>query len=162
MRVAYYTDIYLQTDFNCPICSPMMIDTERSVGKWNEAAKGGFQIVPDILFKKQVELGLSATDMLVLMNVTMHWWYPDQRPFPRVTTIADRMGVDARTVQRSMRKLVDLDLMKRMTETTEEGEERVVCDFKGLIERLGQYVQNDTNYQIRKGRAQSEALAASP
>ena len=55
---------------------------QRSVEKWGEAGKGGFQLLPDILFKKQVELGLSPTDMLVLMNLTMHWWYAHQRPFP--------------------------------------------------------------------------------
>ena len=61
---------------------------QRSVEKWGEAGKGGFQLLPDILFKKQVELGLSPTDMLVLMNLTMHWWYAHQRPFPPTSTIA--------------------------------------------------------------------------
>ena len=35
--------------------------TERAVEKWGDAAEAGFQTLPDILLKKQIELGLSAT-----------------------------------------------------------------------------------------------------
>jgi len=45
--------------------------TERAVEKWEDAAEAGFQTLPDILLRKQVELGLSPTDMLVLINITM-------------------------------------------------------------------------------------------
>ncbi|WP_434056202.1 helix-turn-helix domain-containing protein [Roseibium sp.] len=89
---------------------------QRATTKWKEAGEAGFQVLPDLLLKKQSELGLSATDLVVLINVTMHWWYREQRPFPRTTTIASRMGVDNRTVQRSMKKLTQLGLMKRETE----------------------------------------------
>ena len=57
--------------------------SERSSEKWGDAGIAGFQVLPDILLKKQVELGLSPTDMLVLINILMHWWYHDKRPFPR-------------------------------------------------------------------------------
>ena len=114
----------------------MDVQRARSTDKWGEAAFGGFQMVPDLLLKKQVELGLSATDMLVLLNITMHWWYAEQRPFPRVSTVAERMGVDPRTVQRSMRKLVDLGLLDKVTEVTDEGEQRVVCDYDLLPNNL--------------------------
>lgn len=95
-----------------------------------------FQLLPDILLKKQIELGLTATDMLVLLNVTLHWWYADKRPFPRTSTIAARMGIEPRTVQRTLRKLSDLGLMKRVIETAEDGTQRLVCDLSGLGSRL--------------------------
>jgi predicted transcriptional regulator len=124
----------------------------RSVEKWGEAAVGGFQLLPDILLKRQVELGLSATDMLVLINVTMHWWYTDQRPFPRVKTISTRMGIDERTVQRSLRKMVDLGLLRRVTEKGTDGKDRSVCDLSGLKAKLEKFVTSDRDYGIRKAR----------
>lgn len=124
----------------------------RSIEKWGEAAIGGFQVVPDILLKKQVELGLSNNDMIVLLNITMHWWYASQRPFPRISTIAARIGKDERTVQRSMRKLTDLRLLERVIEKQPDGTDRTVCDFSGLIARLEQYVLADRDYMLRKER----------
>jgi predicted transcriptional regulator len=135
---------------------------QRSVEKWGEAARGGFQTLPDILLKKQVELGLSAMDMMVLINITMHWWYANQRPFPRTGTIATRMGVDQRTVQRSLRKLTELGLVKRVTETTTDGTERVVCDLSGLTAQLEKYVVADPNYRIRQQRRAVEKLEFAP
>lgn len=128
-----------------------MIDAnaeKRSVSKWGDAGRS-FQLLPDILFKRQTALGLSATDMLVILNITMHWWYSDQRPFPRTSTIAKRMGVEPRTVQRSLKKLSDLKLVTREKETAEDGSERIVCDLSGLVDRLEQFSATDPDYKVR-------------
>jgi DNA replication protein DnaD len=121
----------------------------RAVAKWKEAGKAGFQVLPDLLLKKQSELGLSATDVVVLLNLTMHWWYAEQRPFPRSTTIAKRMGVDIRTVPRCMRNLIDLGLVKKVTETPPNGAERQVCDLSGLVRRLTAMALDDPDYAAR-------------
>lgn len=34
--------------------------------------RGGFQAVPDILLKQQGAMGLSATDLVVLLNILMY------------------------------------------------------------------------------------------
>jgi DNA-binding transcriptional ArsR family regulator len=130
----------------------MSHDTDRRAAeKWGDAAYAGFQQVPDILLKKQAVLGLSPTDVLVLLNVTMHWWYADQRPFPRTTTIADRMGVDRRTVERALKRLSDLGLLTRSRQTL-EGTERIVCDPAGLVARLEELARDDPNYRVRRTR----------
>ncbi len=126
--------------------------TERAVEKWEDAAEAGFQTLPDILLRKQVDLGLSPTDMLVLINITMHWWYREQLPFPRSATIAERMGVDARTVQRSIRKMQDLKLVERETETLEDGTTRSVLNLSPLVERLSGFARRDPNYVARMHR----------
>lgn len=123
--------------------------TERAVEKWGDAAEAGFQTLPDILLKKQIELGLSATDMLVLINVTMHWWYRTKLPFPRSSTIAERMGIDARTVQRSLRKLVALGLIQRETETQEDGTSLTVLNLTPLVDRLSGFARSDPNFIAR-------------
>lgn len=79
----------------------------RPAEKWGIAATPGWQPLPDVLLHNQAKLGLSPTDMLVLVNVLSHWWYVEEKPFPRVTTIAKRMNVTTRTVQRSLQKIID-------------------------------------------------------
>ena len=51
--------------------------------KYGEASVAGFQPVPDLLLKNQKKLGLSVTDLVVLLNVLMHWWYPEQYAFTK-------------------------------------------------------------------------------
>ncbi|SEB02351.1 helix-turn-helix domain-containing protein [Rubrimonas cliftonensis] len=113
--------------------------------KFREAVVGGFQAVPDILLKQQDQLGLTPTDMLVLLNITMHWWYPQQKPFPRATTIARRMGVAQRTVQRSIRNLEQLGYLSR----EKDGKGRMVLDPEPLVQRLCELVKNDPDYAYR-------------
>ena len=148
-------NIYLFMTIPSSIMLAIMTDANdhRAAEKWGDAALAGFQQVPDILLKKQVELGLSPTDMLVLLNITMHWWYAGQRPFPRPTTIADRLNVAPRTVQRSLRRLSELGLVERVTEPGEDGTPRLVCDLSGLVTKLERYARADPNYRVRaKGR----------
>ena len=122
---------------------------EVSVGKaiyakYGEASVAGFQAVPDVLLKNQAALDLTATDLVVLLNVLMHWWYPAQKPFPRSTTISKRMGVSTRTVQRALHQLEDKGLLVRVEE-----DERTVLDPTPLVNKLSEYALSDTDYQIR-------------
>src|SRR4051812_47546342 len=128
-----------------------------STRKWGAAAQAGFQILPDILLKQQNELGLSATELVVLINLTMHWWYPEQMPFPRSTTIAKRMGLDVRTVQRAMNRLQRLRLIEKK-KVKEEGDELTVFDLTGLVQQLGLHARHDTSYRARRaGKAEQAA-----
>ncbi len=116
--------------------------------KYGEAAVAGFQAVPDLLLKNQGKLGLTPTDMVVLLNILMHWWYPEQKPFPRPTTIAQRIGVTTRTVQRSVSSLEASGLLVR--ETSTDG--RVFLDPTPMVARLEELAPSDTDYLVRKGR----------
>ena len=51
--------------------------------KWgNEVFESGYQMFPDVLLRCQRFLGLEAMDVLILMNITMHWWSYDDLPIP--------------------------------------------------------------------------------
>lgn len=119
--------------------------------KWGDAGLA-FQAVPDLLFKKQAALGLSPTDMLVILNITMFWWYADRKPFPSIANIANRLGVEPRTVQRSLKKLTDKGFIKRMKELvdSESGKERQVFDLSGLVEQLRILAKDDPDIEYRK------------
>ncbi len=120
--------------------------------KYGKAGVAGFQAVPDLLLKNQHNLGLSATDLVVLLNVLMHWWYPDQKPFPRSKTIAQRMGVTPRTVQRSFHQLEELGLIIR--ETSDDGP--TYLNPAPLVERLSEIAESATDYLIRSRRRDGE------
>lgn len=83
--------------------------------KWQGAVTegSGFVAVPMALLRLQSKYSLSATDMLVLINLLAHWWDPTLPVFPRSSTIAKRMGVTVRTVQRSTNILEQKGLMTR-------------------------------------------------
>ena len=73
----------------------------------------GFVAVPVSLLKLQAKFGLSAVDMLVLINLLGYRWAKDAPVFPRNSIIATRMGITERTVQRTMSKLLRLRLVER-------------------------------------------------
>jgi hypothetical protein len=118
------------------------------VAKWGPAADAGFQLIPDVLLKNQSNLRLTALELVVLLNLTMHWWYPAQKPFPRSTTIAERMGVDVRTVQRALKQLAELGLIQRVAVQTDTGEGTVI-DLDGLVNQLSKLAVRDPAFRRR-------------
>lgn len=105
--------------------------------KWLGAVTegSGFVAIPMALLRLQTKLKLTPTDMVVLINLLAHWWDPERAVFPRSTTIAIRMGVAKRTVQRSTRKMVNAGLIKR--EFLERGgQSRRTFQFTPLAARL--------------------------
>jgi DNA-binding MarR family transcriptional regulator len=125
----------------------------RARQKWGEGIVAGFQQVPDLLLKHQSKLGLSATDLAVLRNVTMHWWYPEQNPFPRATTIAKRMGVSTRTVERCLLKLRKKGFVHRTLSTGQP--RRTELDLGGLVKKLEELAVHDVSYQRRVANQRS-------
>lgn len=106
--------------------------------KWQGAvtAGSGFVAVPVALLRLQSKYGLTPTDMLVLINLLAHWWDPARAAYPRSTTIAKRMGVDKRTVQRATHKLQQAGLLTRGI--TEDG--RRIFTFERLVAKLARDV----------------------
>jgi hypothetical protein len=128
-----------------PFDDQTMEPTTPSFEKWGDVAYGGFQIVPDLLLKNQKNLGLNATEMVVLLNVLMHWWYRNQKPFPRSTTISKRMGITVRSVQRALIALEDGGLLER-----EKGSKRATfLNPDGLVRKLSELAKTDVDYLKR-------------
>lgn len=127
--------------------SPAPNDPPTAVyAKFGEASIAGFQAVPDLLLKHQQHLGLSSTDLNVLLNVLMYWWYPEKKPYPRSMTIAKRMGVSARTVQRSLVQMESKGLLIRES----EGSGPSYLNPMPLVARLSELARKDPDYLHRK------------
>ena len=133
----------------------------RTIAKWGEAAIAGWQAVPDVLLKNQHKLDLTPTDLLVLLNVLSFWWYVEELPYPRVATLAKRMNVTPRTVQRSLQKLNEKGLLVRKTDVGKDGTEREVLDPSGLVESLKRLSLDDPAFQYRQ-RTRGGANEAGP
>jgi predicted transcriptional regulator len=114
--------------------------------KWPDVVTtdSGFVAVPAALLRLQARLGLSATDLVVLTNLLLHWWEPSRGVYPRTTVIADRMGVTKRTVQRSLEKLI----RSRMIERTLQADGKRVFQFSGLVQRLQQEMPRAFNVKL--------------
>lgn len=119
-----------------------------TVQKWGEdVTKLGFQIVPDALLKYQSRLGvgqsgqiegISSPEMVVLLNVLMHWWTKDVVPFPSAQAIAKRIGVNRRSVDRSVEGLVEKGIL-----TKERNGNLVMYDPAPLVKRLQRLCQEE-------------------
>jgi DNA-binding MarR family transcriptional regulator len=137
-----------KNDIIAPFCDQNTLPalTGPTHEKWGAAALAGFQTVPDLLLRHQKTLKISSAEMVVLLNVLMHWWYRDQMPYPRPTTIARRMGTTVRTVQRALLKLQELGLLEKV----ENNNGGTSLDPTPLVRRLCELAQTDSNYLLKK------------
>ena len=108
--------------------------------KWGMALNAGFQVVPNVLIRAQHELGLGAMDVLVLLNLNLHWWRSDRPPFTRPAVIANRMGVSKRTVERRLSFLERKGFIERLPPVILDGGGPTQRPYRldGLVERLKQ------------------------
>lgn len=90
------------------------------VQKWSEDALSmGWVSFPSSLLFLQKSFGLSSNGLNVLLHLIMHWWNPNDDPYPSQETIAKRMGVSKRTVQRAMHELEENGLVEKRTTSRE-------------------------------------------
>lgn len=120
--------------------------------RWGQAVDAGFTPVPNVLLRAQAKIGLSPTDMIVVLNLMLHWWHHDRMPHPRTSAIAKRSGLSARTVQRSLKELEKKGLITRHRGRTEKIEGRfrkqaAHYDLSPLRTRLSDFAQSDQWYR---------------
>lgn len=113
--------------------------------KWGDAIDAGFQVLPDALLKYQFALELTPIDLVVVINLTLHWWYADSLPFPTTVTIARRMGASPRTVQRSLQRIEELGLIKKVRRKGQ----RTAFDLSPLATRLKKLARSDPSFRGR-------------
>ncbi|MDO8864193.1 helix-turn-helix domain-containing protein [Haliea sp. E1-2-M8] len=124
---------------------------QRLEAKWKGAVGEGFtgyQLLPDILIRSQASLGINDGEMVVLLNVLMHWWVADVWPFPRAERIAARMGVSKRTVDRHLMSLEQKGLIERLAvETFEDRPAIRRISLEGLVDRLQELAEEMRRYE---------------
>lgn len=143
---------YSYLNFDLPVCyklgvmriSSTNIEDTNVYDKWGISAQLGFQQIPNILFKNQAKLGLSAIELVVLLNVTLHWWEKNYLPSPRTSVIAKRIGVSRRTIERNIKSLEEKGFIRRRPRfqiNTYDNEKLTIREFDltGLVVLLEEF-----------------------
>lgn len=96
----------------------------------------GFTVVPSILIRGQRRLGLSPTQLNVLLQLLEHWWEHDNAPYPSVGLIAERIDRHPRSIQKVVRDLETAGFVKRVFRKTRFGDNDTNrYDLSGTVEK---------------------------
>ncbi len=98
----------------------------------------GYSKVPHMFFALQAELGLTSPQAMVLLHLLDHWWHSSSGlPWPAKKTLANRMSVTERQIQRILADLENEGLISRQARFYSSGGQKSnAYDLGGLIKRL--------------------------
>jgi hypothetical protein len=120
--------------------------------KWTKAVMdAGYTIVPWVLLTKQDELGLDPLDMNILLQLAAQWFKAGGLCTPAKGTLATRLDVHPRTVQRRIAKLEKRRLLKRVTRMGADGQLSNDHDLKPLAAALHLLVVGAAKEKRQKG-----------
>lgn len=105
--------------------------------KWGkEVMDAGFTIFPSIILEKQHALGLDALDVNIILQLAKHWWEAEDLPRPSKDSLATRIGVNPRTVQRHVARLEKDGFIRRIAKKNRHGgNDPNEYDLTGLIKQ---------------------------
>lgn len=107
--------------------------------RWkSDALSLGFTAIPTVLFFLQGEKKLNSIAFNTLLNLLIHWWDKNEWPHPSMESLAIRMGVSVRTVQRAINDLEKANLLdkKPTLRTNREYGGRNIYDLSKLVNYL--------------------------
>jgi len=106
--------------------------------KWGKAVMDlGFCIIPSLLLRAQARLGLSPTQLAILMHLADYWWEAERKPYPKMVTLGDRLKLGPRQVRRYIAELEAAGLVTRIERRApHRGKISNEYDLSGLVNRL--------------------------
>lgn len=145
--------------------------------KWGEAViKQGYSMIPSLLLRAQRRLGINPTQLAILLQIADFWWDEGRKPYPSKQTLADRLGLKERQVQRHIAELEKAGLVTRVARFDSKTRARTTntYDLTGLVARLQQLepefrLVEEENRQRRRAvqmpgglRGRGKAAASAP
>lgn len=129
--------------------------------KWSKTLMdAGWTVIPSIIIEKQASFGLDALDMNIILHLVQYWWLPENLPHPSVGTIATAVGVRPRTVQKRIKALEELGLMKREERRyTKNGSTTNLYSFEGLIEAAKPFAKEKQAEKAKTQEAKKARIA---
>lgn len=119
-----------------PVTAAATKTSERKWGREVMEAKN-FCIFPSLLLHAQARLKMTPTHLALVMHLIDYWWDVDRKPWPSKATLAARVGLSARHVQRQMAELERMGLVKRNERRGHHrGKLSNEYDLSGLVARL--------------------------
>jgi DNA-binding transcriptional ArsR family regulator len=111
---------------------------QASEKKWGkDVMKLGFSVLPSLLFRAQRRLGLSPTQLAVLVQLADFWWDEERKPYPSKETLSQRLGIGPRQIQRHIADLEEAGLVRRIERrAAHKAKLSNAYDLSGLVEKL--------------------------
>lgn len=105
---------------------------------WSKSVRAkGFTIVPNLLLDNQAKLGLSPTELAIIIHLLRHAHEKVGRAFPGNQLVASRLGTSPRQLQRIMQELERKGFVRRQSRfNANGGRQSNLIDFQGLSERV--------------------------
>jgi len=107
--------------------------------KWSRPVMDvkGFCLFPSLLLHAQARLKMTPTHLAIVIHLVDYWWDVDRKPWPSKATLGARVCLSPRQVQRQMKQLEDMGLVKRVARTAaHQGKLSNEYDLSGLVTRL--------------------------
>lgn len=134
--------------------------TRASERKWGGSVMGlGFCIIPSLLLKAQRRLGLTPTQLAVVMHLVDYWWDAERKPYPSKATLGERLKLGPRQVQRHIAELEAMGLVHRIQRyAVHGGKVSNTYDLAGLVKRLKE-LEPEFRQVEDEARARRKAVA---
>lgn len=114
--------------------------------KWGHALDAGFQLLPNVLLLEMRTLKLQPLDVLIILNITLHWWEASSLPYPKPLSIAERLGVSTRTIERRLQALEKRGFIRRLpVESSRWGRSVRRIDMSGFVQELAKLAPETLN-----------------
>lgn len=118
----------------------------------------GFCITPSMLMKAQARIGLNPVQFNIVMQLLDQWWAAERRPWPSKATIAERMGMSPRQIQRQIAEMEGAGLLQRIGRTRPgKGKTSNEYDLSGLVKKM-QELEPEFTKAKKEAKARSKAL----
>ena len=132
------------------------VATKESEKKFGKAVMShGWYIAPAMLLRAQARLNVNSTQMVVLLQLLDFWWRHDSSAHPSMGTIAERINLTTKQVQRTVDALVKKGLITKINRRLPgRGKTSNQYKFEGLIKKL-QVIEAD----FEKARKAKKAAA---
>ena len=82
-------------------------DKTKIVQIWGEILDEGFTSVPNILLRYRSRIGLKPKHVMLIVDIMSYKW-DSKYPFPSYSTLAQRSGIEERSVKRITQDLEEL------------------------------------------------------
>lgn len=115
---------------------------EAIIQKWGERSLGlGWTAIPTTLIFLQNQLGITPLGMNILLNLVAHWWDASEKPYPAQESLATRIGVSKRSIQREMGTLIEQGLLskKQSPKNHPKYHGRNSYDLSPLVKKLAEF-----------------------
>lgn len=121
--------------------APVSRSIKAADAKWGAPVMQlGYCMIPSLLLRAQHRLKLKPIQLAVLLQLCDFWWDEARKPYPSKETIATRLGMKPRQVQRHIAALEEAGLVKRVDrwDPRTGGRDTNIYDLSGLVRRLGE------------------------